>query len=100
MPTWSERVFEPKFYATTNEVVMISINSILLFSFLLLLLAVLVHRDSKVIRAATPLFCAVIIVGGCLMVASNYFATLHVNASHCVASTCLLTFGFTLTYAA
>ena len=98
IPTWQERVFEPKWYSQSSEKAVLAVTSISIALCLILMGCVFRYWKSPVIRAATPSFCLVSIAGGVLMLASNYFATLVVSASHCAASTWLLTIGFTLVF--
>jgi hypothetical protein len=100
VPTWEERQFAPQFYSELNEKAMIAINSLCILLCVLLVGVVLKYWRSPVIRAATPSFCLVIILGGVLMLISNYFNTLVVNDSHCAASVWFLTLGFTTVFAA
>jgi hypothetical protein len=100
LPTWDERSFHPKFYDTTNEKVMLAINSVCIAVCVALLAFIMTQYKTPVIRAATPSFCLVIIVGGIFMLISNYFNTLVVNDAHCAASAWFLTLGFTMTFAA
>jgi len=75
MPTWEERTFAPEFYKSTDEKIMVAINSVCIALCAALIGFVLVHYRSAIIRAATPSFSIVIIVGAMLMLASNYFAS-------------------------
>lgn len=99
LPTWTERTFNPQFYATLNERVMIAVNSLCILVCIGLIVAVAMHHKSPVIRAATPSFCIVTLLGAIVMLCSNYFETLVVNDAHCAAQVWLLSIGFTLTYA-
>jgi hypothetical protein len=99
LPTWEERIFDPQFYSTTNERIMIAINSVCIALCVVLLAVVVKNWKLHVIRAATPSFCVVIILGGIFMLISNYFNTLVVNDAHCAASAWFLTLGFTMTFA-
>ena len=93
-------MFKPEFYSETNEKIMVAINSVCLVLMALLLAVVIHRRHSAVIKAASPLFCALTIVGCALMLASNYFNTLVVNDAHCAASSWLLSIGFSITFSA
>jgi len=99
LPTWAERVYAPEFYATAAEKVLLAINSLAIALCVALFVFVLYWSRSAVIRAATASFSMVIILGGILMLISNYFATSHVNDTHCAASVWLLTIGWTMLYA-
>ena len=98
LPTWTERTFNPQFYSTLNERVMIAVNSVCILACIGLIIAVGLNHKSPVIRAATPSFCIVTLVGAIAMLTSNYFETLVVNDAHCSAQVWLLSIGFTLTY--
>jgi hypothetical protein len=100
MPRWRERVFAPQFYSAPNEQIMLALNSVCLLFCLALIVLVVVYWRSPVIRAATPSFSVIVIVGGVLMLCSSFFNTLVVNDVHCAAQVWLLTIGFTLLFAA
>jgi hypothetical protein len=101
MPTWKEREFAPVQYGTAGEQAVVALTALCIALCAVLLALVLANHRAPVIRAATPSFCAVIILGAILMLASNFFATLSVvDDAQCAASTWLLTVGFTLTFAA
>ena len=82
MPTWEERVFAPRFYAETNEQIMVVVNSFCILLCLALMAFVCVHYRSAVIRAATPSFSIVIIIGAILMLISNYFESAYHAHTH------------------
>lgn len=100
LPTWKERVYAPEWYAQADEKILVAINSVCIALALVLAVLVLVHYRTPVIRAATPSFCLVIILGGVIMMTSNYFNTLVVNDAHCAAQVWLLTIGFSTIYGA
>lgn len=100
LPTWPERVFDPRFYSEASEKIVIAVNSVLIVLCLLLVGVVLANWRTPVIRAATPSFCLLIILGGIMMLISNYFSTLVVNGSHCSAYVWFLTIGFTIIFSA
>jgi hypothetical protein len=96
MPTWSERVFEPAYYATTDERLMAGFTSACILVVLIVFIAVLVHMRRPVIRATTPSFALPITFGAVLMLASNYVGTLHTNSAQCAAQVWCLSLGLTL----
>jgi len=95
LPSWKERVFDPQFYSEPNERIMLAFNSLFLGGCVALLAWLMRYMRTAVVRAATPSFSAVIVVGGMLMLLSNFCATLVVNDAHCAAQVWLLTMGFT-----
>lgn len=99
LPSWKEREFAPVQYGTTGERAVLALTAVCIVLCAVLLALVLANYRAPVIRAATPSFCAVIILGAIAMLCSNFFATLVVDDVHCAASTWLLSIGFTLTFA-
>ena len=99
LPTWSEREFHPQWYAEIGEQFLVSVSAVCIALCLALVVFVLRHWKSAVIRAATPSCCLAIIAGAILMLTSNFFATLRVNDQHCAASVWMLTTGFTCVFA-
>jgi len=99
-PRWDERVFQPVFYSTPAERVILALTALYILLLLMLLVLVLLNVRAPVIRAATPSFCVVSICGAACMLASNFFATYVVTAARCAAQVWLLTLGFTLLFTA
>jgi len=100
VPTWQEREFAPVQYGTTGERIVVALTAVCIVLCAVLLALLLANHRAPVIRAATPSFCAVSIVGAVFMLASNFFSTLVVDDAQCAAAAWLLTIGFTLTFAA
>jgi len=100
MPTWSERVFNPRWYATSVERLVVAFTTICILAVVCVCAGVLKFRNAAVIRATTVSFSVLISAGGVMMLASNFFNTLHTNDAHCAAQVWFLTCGFTLMFAA
>ena len=79
---------------------MLALNSICILACVILLAVVIKSWRLHVIRAETPSFCVVIILGGIFMLISNYFNTLVVNDAHCGRISVVSHSWFTLTFAA
>jgi hypothetical protein len=95
MPTWSERVFAPQYFNTPMEKIVLAFNCICIAYSLFLLWIVLSLNSHVVIRASSPTFCAFVIIGAVLTIASGFFDSLHVNDVHCELHRWTLTLGFT-----
>jgi len=100
LPTWQERVFDPVYASTSNEQIMLAFTLFCLLLCVIVFIVLLVQCHHPVIRAATPSFCALVLVGVSMMLTSNFFATLVVDDTHCAAQVWLLTLGFTLCFGA
>lgn len=100
LPTFSERVFSPRLYADPVEKVVAAFTGASLAACLGMLLALLGHARHAAVRAATPSFCALTVLGAMLMLLSNFVATLVATDAHCAAQVWLLSVGFTLLFSA
>jgi len=98
LPTWSERIFSADKYSDPLEQMMAAITSVAIAYCLSWYVFLAKHIRHPVIRASTPSFCALIILGAVLMLMSNYFHTLVEHDSDCSAQLWLLTIGFTLIF--
>jgi hypothetical protein len=97
-PTFDEEVYRPSLYEQPVELVMAAVTAVAIAACLAMLVVILAHARHAVIRAATPSFCALTILGAILMLMSNYFHTLVASDSHCAAQVWLLSLGFTLLF--
>ena len=100
LPTWDERIFNPSYYSTSTEVAVAIINGIALFYVVSLLVGIMLYSKHAVIKASTPLFCGLVIIGGMIMLVSTYFTGLYTCDEYCAVSSWLLTIGFTIMFSA
>ena len=98
MPTWQERQFHHVYAHSIAERAMLAVNSLVLLYLCGWLLFIAIRRTHPVIRAATPVFCGLLLFGCVCMTVSNYFFTLDANDVHCTLSNWFLFVGFTLTF--
>ena len=105
MPTWQERVYAPDSYsgftatAKMFDEIILACTSVSLLACVAALAFIVVNRASPVIRAASPWFCAIVVLGCTLLLLSNYGLLSLASDASCAAHVWLLTFGYTLTFA-
>lgn len=63
LPTWKERVFKPSFYDAGHEQGMLAINTIIIAAFIVVFALIWMNYTHPVIRASTPSFCSLVILG-------------------------------------
>ena len=85
LPSWAERSFRPVKWATSGEQVVAALNGLCMLVCLVLMVLVGANYRAAVIRAATPSFCLVTILGAMLMLASVFFSSLVVSDADCAA---------------
>jgi gamma-aminobutyric acid type B receptor len=100
MPTWSERVFAPKFGSGVEiaGTVLMGIGTLISIGWIVFLI---IHWRQPVIYAASPLFCVLILVGS-LVVYGSVFTWMPnlVNSATCYARPFVLPIGFMLMFGA
>jgi len=99
IPSWKERVASYDYVSETSEIAMLTVNAVVLVYVLAWVGFTATYWSHRVIRAATPSFCFLVLMGCACMIISNFFATLQSSNSRCAAFDWLLTIGFTLTFA-
>lgn len=72
IPTWEEREYNPSYYTTMSEKVLIAITAALIFGNLLLIVFVVVKRLDTFIKAANPLFLVCVLIGSCILLSTNF----------------------------
>lgn len=100
MPTWAEREFHPKMYSRGLEITIAVITGVSILICVILCALLMKHRKHTVIRAATPSFCVLTIVGAIMMLTSTFFHTTVASDSHCAAHIWLLSIGFSVLWSA
>jgi len=105
MPTWEERVFAPGSYsgftkqAQLFDILIIACTCVALLPCVVALCLLVVYRQARVLRMASPWISGLVVLGCMLMLLSNFgLSSLPTNAA-CAAHVWLLTLGFTLTFA-
>jgi len=100
IPDFDERVFEPKYVTPGGQDATVIAISAAGMVYVALWMAFVVRCwNTRVIRAATPLFC-LFMLGGCfLLMMSNLFLTTQSTDARCATMWWLLSLGFTLTFA-
>jgi len=103
-PLWEERIFTPDGafegkHRDVNIAIVVATTFTLAYGVFWLIWTLMVSKHA-VVRAATPSFCYIVIIGNLIMASSNYAAlyTSHEHSGDCVAAPWLLTLGFTLAY--
>lgn len=100
MPTWEERTYKPKWghSAEIAGLVMMSIGVVMSLGWFIFLV---VHWRDPVIMGASPLFCALILLGSVLIFASNVVWMPNLaNHASCTLRAWLLPLGFVLLFGA
>jgi len=101
IPSFADRTWESYFAKSAGERAMFAVTALVIVYALVLTVYVYIKRNEGAIRAATPLFCG-IILGGCIVtLISNFFLPLQNSmpdtANHlCAAQWWFLTLGITL----
>jgi len=83
MPKWEEREFNPSYAESATEVAALIVNSVCIAYALAIVIMVVRWWKFTVIKAATPSFCLIIILGAVLMLCSLYSWTNYDTDSGC-----------------
>jgi len=98
MPTWIERTFDPNIRYSRAEKIFFGLTSIAIFYILFFMCIILKYRFHPAIKASSPIFLFIFLVGSILLLCSNFVNTLTQNKTTCSSQVWLLTLGFTLMY--
>jgi len=99
MPTWSERIYPRFAYAFDPlDIALITATSVCLLLCLCLAVPFVFFPEHHILKAATPAACLLVLLGACMMLASNYAQTWFTDDRLCSAHMFLLTTGFTLMF--
>jgi 7 transmembrane sweet-taste receptor of 3 GCPR/Periplasmic binding protein len=71
-PTWQERVYSPAFFDYTSEIVIAVFIGLAILVSLFFMLFVVIYRHHDVIRASSPLFCLIILLGSIFVYCSIF----------------------------
>lgn len=100
MPTWEQRVFKVQ-WGHPSEIIGLTLMLICTLISLGWLIFVFMHWNSKPIKAASPVFCVVIIFGSIVMYASNItWMPNLVSETTCILRAWLLPLGFMMMFGA
>jgi len=100
MPTWSERVFKPEWGKSGVEIASTVLILIAIAHSIGWMIMLVYYRDHGIIRAASPLFCHLILAANMLIAASlvSWMPSL-VSSAVCKTRPFLLPLGYMLMYA-
>jgi hypothetical protein len=97
-PDFVERTFDPQLMAESADKAILVITILGQAYMLILFILVLKHWNSPSIRSSTRSFCLIIVIGGAVLLSSNYASTSYQNDSSCLAQVWLLSIGFQLLF--
>jgi hypothetical protein len=99
IPSFADRIYSPEYISDPLETIVLVITAVAIAFVLGWIGFVLVHWKAPAIRAATPLFCLLILVGCLSLLVSNFGVLTQSTDSLCAMQYWLLTIGFSLTFA-
>jgi hypothetical protein len=97
-PTWKERVFDPQWFSTSNEVAMAVCAIIGIVCSLLIGCIVIIKRNDHVFISASVLFSMLILFGSVMCYLSIFLWMPYSTDSTCQALPWLLTLGFVVMF--
>jgi hypothetical protein len=100
MPTWRERIGplqgSASFLGTATERGCIAATVVVGAYLVAMMVGVGVLRESAVIKSSSPLFAALVLLGGLVCISSNFGNSFFALEEGCAANAWLLTLGFTM----
>lgn len=100
MPTWSDRIFAPKWYNRPSEIAILTVALVMAVFSILMGILTFVFRNTKGIVASSPLFLYLMLAGSLLIYAGVITWALHTTTFLCMLHWWLLGLGFTVMYGA
>jgi hypothetical protein len=88
----------PSGLGSTEVAIMLALVGVAIAALLALLVALFVWRKTRTLHSASPLFCALIAIGGLVAMLSNMVLALPRDAMSCAATTWLVHLGFTISF--
>lgn len=100
MPTWTDRIFAPKWFSGASQIAILTIVLIAAAFSIFMAVLTFVFRNAKGIIASSPLFLYIMLLGSLFIYAGILTWPLHTNSFMCMFHWWLLGLGFTMMYGA
>lgn len=100
MPTWTDRIFAPKWFSGASQIAILVIVLIAAAFSIFMAVLTFVFRQAKGIIASSPLFLYLMLLGSLFIYAGILTWPLHTNSAMCMLHWWLLGLGFTMMYGA